>query len=65
MKQLPDHPAIRYAERTGYPDASYLDRAICPMCDMEAETLYVSVRYGDTVGCTNCISPHDAWEMDT
>ena len=61
MERLPDHPAIRYAHETGYPDASYLDVPRCPVCGENADILYRNA-YHDVVGCGECVYTSDAWE---
>lgn len=60
MKQIPDDPAIRRAEATGYGTDPVWP--ICPVCGKSCESLY---RRGDTtIGCNECIHEVDAWEAD-
>ena len=59
---VPDHPTIKNCENTGYPDGREAKEPICPRCGRECDTIYYDVRYGDIVGCENCISAEDAWE---
>lgn len=33
----------------------------CPVCGDETDTLYKD-KYGDIVGCDNCVTTKDAWE---
>ena len=34
----------------------------CPICGEEVDAVYVSAD-GDVVGCDNCVSYKDAWEV--
>lgn len=61
MIQIPDDPIIRMMERTGYPSERYQDEPRCPVCGELCETLYKD-RYGDIVGCDECITTLNAWE---
>lgn len=60
---IPDHPAIRNAERTGYADSGEPAYPICPICGEECETMYKN-RYGAYIGCDVCVETKDAWEVD-
>ena len=60
---IPDHPAIRNAERTGYPDGKEPEYPHCPICGEECDTVYKD-NSGDIVGCEECISTSDAWEAE-
>lgn len=61
MQQIPDHPAIRNAERTGHPDGKDPAYPVCPVCGEECERVYTN-RYSDVVGCDVCLTDGDAWE---
>lgn len=53
-------PLITRIEATGYP---YPVRwPVCPVCGKECDTFYRQGRYGDIVGCDECIYQSDAWE---
>ena len=54
MENLPDHPIIRRAERTGY-ERPVSQIAICPVCGGAATTIYTDL-YGETVGCDLCVT---------
>ena len=58
-----DDPIIRMMERTGYPSERYQDEPRCPVCGELCETLYKD-RYGDIVGCDECITTLNAWEVN-
>ena len=60
MEQVPDAPWIREAEMYGYPPYEILD-VCCPVCGKECDTIYKD-RFGDEVGCENCIETMDAGE---
>ena len=64
MMQIPDHPDIRAAERTGYPASRATDPATptCPICGAETDTFYEDLVTGDIVGCAECLRSVDAWE---
>jgi hypothetical protein len=34
----------------------------CPLCGEECDTLFYD-RFGDIVGCDNCVTTRDAWEV--
>lgn len=54
MERIPDHPVIQSCERTGYPDRSYLAVHRCPICDEEADEVYID-KLNHVVGCPNCV----------
>ena len=56
MTQIPDHPAIARAERTGYPGGETYPT--CPVCGEEADTYYKS-REGDILGGEWCVKEID------
>ena len=63
---LPDDPIIRCMEATGYPpwiDPNGDNDPICPMCGEICDTVYKN-KYGEIVGCGECVTSHDAWEED-
>ena len=62
MSQLPDAPWIREAEMYGYPPYDVPD-VHCPICGKECDTIYKD-KFGDEVGCENCIVVEDAYEWD-
>ena len=37
---------------------------ICPVCGAETDTYYYD-RYGEVVGCSECIETRDAWDAQT
>ena len=45
-----------------YPDPPEYDVPRCPVCGQECETLYRN-RYGEIIGCDDCIDAVDAWEV--
>ena len=61
MRDVPDHPDIVCAERTGYPPWNDGKVPICPVCGVQCETIYKDWT-GDIVGCDDCITARDAWE---
>ncbi len=56
MKQIPDDPKIRKAERIGDDIREYF----CPECGEACDTIYI--RDGYAIGCENCITAIDAWD---
>ena len=59
---IPDHPVIRNMERTGHPDGKEPTYPHCPVCGEECDTIYKDKEH-DIVGCDNCVSTADAWEV--
>jgi len=58
-----EHPDITATLRTGYPaNHKEPEPPICPVCGRECETVYRAGRYGEIVGCDNCIIECDAWD---
>jgi len=53
-----EHPAITAVLRDGLPEAV---PPHCPICGAECDTVRIN-RYGEIVGCDECLSPADAWE---
>ena len=65
MYDLPDHPAIRNAELTGYPRSVSLRSLRCPGCGEELtidDDVYLDYA-GDIVGCSRCIVRREASEV--
>ena len=56
--QIPDAPWIRDAELNGVPED---DPVHCPICGEECDTIIYD-RYGEIVGCNQCIRERDAYE---
>jgi len=42
---------------------AYDDAPICPICGEEADTFHINEVTNELVGCDNCMSRHDAWEV--
>ena len=59
-EQIPDHPDIACALRTGYPEPVAFPR--CPVCGEETDVFFRNCRSGEILGCDNCIEERDAWE---
>ena len=57
---IPDHPAIARALRTGYPDVEPRYPR-CPICNQECEMIYWS-KHIEVVGCEMCLETQCAWE---
>ena len=65
MMNAIQHPEITSAEITGYPSWRLPhEEPHCPCCGSECETIYFSDRDGTILGCDNCITVKDAWEVD-
>lgn len=62
MNGLPDHPAIRNAERTGYGDGKVPEYPHCPRCGSECSTIYYARK--EIIGCDECVTTGDAWNED-
>ena len=65
MYDLPDHPAIRNAERTGYPRPVSLSSLICPRCGEDLtinDDVYTDFT-GDIIGCSHCLVCREASEV--
>lgn len=60
MMQIPDHPAIREAERIGIPEPEQTPR--CPVCGQECEFIYRSARTLEIYGCDMFVEAKEAWE---
>ena len=52
--QHPHDPRCPYAPEPEPP--------ICPVCDKETDTFYRD-RYKEIIGCDECVSTVDAWEV--
>ena len=57
--EIPDHPDIRRAERTGYVTGEPVEPC-CPVCGSNCCMIYKNE--DEVVGCDECISTADAWE---
>lgn len=55
---IQDSPIIREAERNGTGGRE----PRCPVCGRECEVVYKDC-YGDIVGCEDCITAYNAWEV--
>lgn len=55
-----DDPIIRLLERDGIPGT---EDVYCPICGESAEKIFKD-RWGDIVGCDNCIEVMDAQELN-
>ena len=63
MPGIPDHPVIANMEATGYPDGKYPKYPRCPVCGRECDTIYKNTIDNEIVGCDECISREDPWEI--
>ena len=63
MAHIPDDPAIRAAERTGYAPGHKPEYPSCPVCGKNCETIYTD-NAGNIFGCDVCIKQEDAWEVE-
>ena len=61
---IPEHTVTQNMERTGYPDGKEPSFPHCPICGAGTDTFYKD-KYGDIVGCDECVSTVDAWEYVT
>ena len=57
MRNIPDAPDIREREKNGVPDGT----VYCPICGDACDTIYKD-RWGNILGCDQCITPMNAWE---
>lgn len=62
MENIPEHPDIAMALRTGYPTCVHFP--VCPVCGEETDTFIKSKISGEIIGCDNCVVERDAWEED-
>lgn len=60
MKQLEDAPDIARTRRDGYPIAPHYP--YCPICGEACDRVYKNEN-GDIVGCDECLTELDAWEV--
>lgn len=63
MEHVPDAPWIREAEMWGMPPYDDPPDVHCPVCGKLCDTIYKD-KFGDEVGCENCIVTEDAYEWD-
>ncbi len=61
MENIPDHPDIARALRTGYPYETEDIQPTCPICGHEAEYFYKD-SCNEIVGCSWCLEEIDALE---
>lgn len=64
MTDVPDHPVIRNAERTGWFDGKEPKYPHCPECGAECYHIYTNATTGEILGCDVCIDENPAWEID-
>lgn len=57
-----DDPIIESLERTGLPPWNDGKEPSCPVCGEPCDTLYRN-KDGDVVGCEECLTAFDAWEV--
>lgn len=62
MMTINDGPIITRAMRTGYGYGEELKEPKCPVCGEECDTFYRNAD-GEIVGCDECITALDAWEV--
>lgn len=58
---MQDDPIIRSMERSGLPPWMQDNEQFCPVCGETCETIYYD-KFGEMVGCENCVTRKDAWE---
>lgn len=64
MVQIPDDPIIHSLEQYGLPPIQRdMREPICPVCGSECSTIYKDA-CNEIVGCDECISTHDAVDID-
>ena len=63
MVLIPDDPIIAHLERYGVPPGIDDKAPICPVCGSECSTIYKNA-CNEIVGCDECISTHDAVDID-
>lgn len=59
---LRDDPIIRSLEETGLAPWQKVEEPICPECGKTCDTIYRN-QEGDIVGCNECLTAYDAWEL--
>lgn len=57
-----DNPIVESLDNTGLPPWDDGQEPICPICEEPCETIYFNID-GDAVGCENCLTPRDAWDL--
>lgn len=62
MERVPDHPVVRDLMRSGYPDGKVPAEPVCPVCGRECWHVFRD-RYGDIVGCDECLKEIDARDV--
>lgn len=63
MIDIPDDHIIAHLERYGVPPGIDDREPICPVCGSECSTIYKDA-CNEIVGCDECISTHDAVDID-
>lgn len=64
MYDLPDHPDIERAQRTGYPDAREDRENVCPICGGGGGYLFYKNQDGEVVGCEVCLTTIEPYEYE-
>lgn len=64
MFDIPDHPVIRNAERTGWFDGKEPEYPHCPACGSTAMRIYKNATTGEIIGCDVCVDDVDAFDVD-
>lgn len=59
---LRDDPIIRSLEETGLAPWQKDKEPFCPVCGETCDTIYRN-QEGDVVGCNECLTAYDAWEL--
>ena len=59
---IPDHPEIANALRTGYARGKEPDYPVCPVCGSATDAVYSDGV--NVLGCPDCINTVDAWEEE-
>ena len=57
-----DDPIVRSLDMTGLPPWNDGREPECPVCGEACDTLYYN-KNGDVVGCNECVTAYDAWDL--
>ena len=57
-----DNPIVESLDRTGLPPWDSGKEPVCPVCGEPCDSIYFD-RNNDVVGCENCLTVRDAWEL--
>lgn len=57
-----DHPVVESLDKTGLPPWDSGEEPHCPVCGAACDTVYFD-RLNDAVGCENCLTARDAWDL--